>query len=634
MGRVTPLCLVIVLVGVLAGSGALAAAGAEGAERRLLWGDTHLHTSYSFDAFLNGNQTADPDVAYRWAKGEPVIHPYHRARVRIETPLDFLVIADHAEFYGGIRDIYNEGIQDPDPGWIRQIAYWYNEYQIRQAIDEGTGPAYFAALLPVDEDPVEAAARWSEATASRTPPGAEISAKNAWERLRGFADAHHEPGRFSAILGWEWSSVPGGANLHRVVITDADPAAAGSFMPFSSSDSPYPEDLWAWLESTSTKTGVRFLAIPHNSNISKGMMFSETTLRGEPVDADYARARARWEPVVEVTQIKGDSETHPSFSPGDPFADFELYPFYIQQDRGGYEPRPGDYVRSGLRIGLELERRVGVNPFRFGLIGSTDAHTGLASAEEPNFWGKMAYDSVPERKGPRTIAGGPTGWTMAAQGLAAVYAEENDRAAILDAFARREVYATTGPRIQVRFFGGWDFARGDLESGDPVESGYARGVPMGGVLTRRDDPAAAPRFLVTALKDPRSAHLDRVQVVKGWIDEAGTTHERIFDVAWSDGREPGPDGSVGPVGDTVDRGNGTWTDTIGSAQLSAVWSDPDFDPDRAAFYYVRVLEIPTPRHSLYDAIALGLEEPSEGPAVIQERAYTSPIWYTPEAEGS
>ena len=606
-----------------------ATAQAADADRRLLWGDTHVHTSYSFDAFLNGNRTADPDVAYRWAKGEPVIHPYNRTRVRIKTPLDFLVIADHAEFYGGIRDIYNEGIQDSDANLIERLAYWYNEREIRNAIDDGRGPEYFASVLPVADDPVAAAARWGEVASAGTPPGAEISAKNAWDSLRSMAERHNDPGRFSAFLGWEWSTVPGGANLHRVVMTDASSEVAGQFMPFSSAESPYPEDLWAWLELTAAKTGARFIAIPHNSNISKGMMFAKRTLRGVPMTAEYARMRRRWEPVVEATQTKGDSETFPEFSPEDPFADFESYPWYIQQVRGGYEPRPGDFIRPALRTGLALEKSIGENPYRFGLIGSTDSHTGLASAEEPNFWGKMAYDSVPENKQGRTIANGPTGWSMSASGFAAVYAEENTRASILDAFERREVYATSGPRIRVRFFGGWDFTSSDLESADLVSRGYDGGVPMGGELEASDREEAAPTFIIAVLKDPMSANLDRVQVIKGWIDATGETHERIFDVAWSSGREIRPDGSLEPVGDSVDRTNATWTDDIGSSQLSTVWVDPEFDSSQSAFYYVRVLEIPTPRHALYDAIALGLAEPTEGPSVIQERAYTSPIWYTP-----
>lgn len=614
----------------------LVAAGATAQERaaataqeptRLLWGDTHLHTSNSFDAFLNGNQTADPDTAYRYAKGLPVIHPYHRARVRIGTPLDFLVVSDHAEFLGGIRDIYFEGVQDPDPGPVRRVVYWWRERQIRDAIDSEEGPQYFASLLPTSGDPVEAAKRWEEIT-NAAPPGADVSRRNAWDRITEAADAHDEPGRFTALIGWEWSSTPGGANLHRIVVSDADGATARSFLPFGSDTSPYPSDLWAWLETTSEETGAAFVAIPHNSNISKGRMFSEETLKGEPMDAAHARTRARWEPVMEVTQIKGDSETHPALSPDDPFADFESYPWYIQQVPEDYDPRPGDFARSALRTGLDLEGRLGVNPFRLGMIGSTDSHTGLSSAEEPNFWGKMARDSIPENKREhRALAQGPTGWSMSASGLAAVWAEENTRAAIVDALRRREVYASTGPRIRVRFFGGWDFAEADLAAPSLAQPGYARGVPMGGMLP----PAAAdaPRFLVAAAKDPKSAHLDRIQVVKGWVDAEGTTHEKVFDVAWSGDRTRGADGRVPPVGDTVDRATATWTDTLGAPELRTVWTDPAFDPGQRAFYYVRVLQIPTPRHALYDALALGREAPDQGPAVIQERAYTSPIWYVP-----
>jgi len=607
-----------------------APAGADAApeDRKLLWGDTHLHTSYSFDAFLNGNQSADPDTAYRYARGLPVIHPYSRTRVRIGTPLDFLAVADHAEFLGGIRDIYNEGIQDEDPGLLRRLVYWYREREIREAIDSGKGPEYFASLLPTSEDPRDAARHWDD-VANVAPPGADVSLRNAWQRLGEAADAHYEPGRFTTLLAWEWSSVPGGANLHRVVVSDADAASASRFLPFGSDSSPYPEDLWAWLEKTSAETGVGFVAIPHNSNISKGIMFSDRTLRGEPVDADYARTRSRWEPIAEVTQIKGDSETHPELSPEDEFAGFERYPWYIQQRPEAYRARPGDFVRGALRTGLALEDRIGVNPFRLGMIGSTDAHTGLASAEEPNFWGKMARDSVPENKQSRRgIAGGPSGWSMSASGLAAVWADANTRQEILDAFRRRETYATTGPRIRVRLFGGFGFRAADLEAPSLADVGYQRGVPMGGELGPAPE-GAAPTLLVAALRDPASANLDRIQVVKGWLDADGATHEKVFDVAWSGERVRDAAGRLGPVGDSVDRTLGTWTDTIGAPELRSVWTDPDFDPARPAFYYARVLEIPTPRHSFYDALALDLESAGDAPDVIQERAYTSPIWYAP-----
>ena len=486
--------------------------------------------------------------------------------MQIRTPLDFLVVSDHAEFLGGIRDIYLDGIQAPDPGFIESIAYWYNEREIRSAIDEGKGAAYFASLLPESEDPRQAAARFAELASSRAPPGAEISARNAWQRITATADAHNEPGEFTALIGWEWSSIPGGGNLHRVVITDADGKRARDFTPFSASQSPYPEDLWAWLEATSDRINATLIAIPHNSNISKGIMFDSATLRGDAMDADYARKRQRWEPVVEITQIKGDSETHPSLSPDDAFADFETYTHYIQKQPEPYDPRPGDYVRAGLRTGLSLESEIGQNPFRFGLIGSTDSHTGLSSAEEPNFWGKMAKDSIPENKGPRTIAGGPTGWSMSASGLAAVWAEDNTRGAILEAFNRREVYASSGPRIAVRFFGGWDLEEADLDGFAPA-TGYGRGVPMGGELTPVDGSTdLRPRFLVTALKDPDSANLDRVQVIKGWIDSDGNTHEQVYNVAWSGNRSLNDDGQLPQVGDTVDRRTGRTANTIGASQ--------------------------------------------------------------------
>ncbi|MDH3642033.1 MAG: DUF3604 domain-containing protein, partial [Gammaproteobacteria bacterium] len=453
------------------------------AEKQLLWGDTHLHTSYSFDAFLNNNLTADPDTAYRFAKGEPVIHPYHRARVQLGEPLDFLVVSDHAEFLGGLRDIYQNGVQQDDPGPIDSIMNWYRARTIREAIDNREGAPLFRAVLPVSEDPRSAAASYP--TDSGSLPVSSSVMKDAWHDIVDTADAHYMPGSFTSLIGWEWSSIPGGANLHRIVVTDADGAAAKKFQPFGSNDSPYPEDLWSWLEQTSAATGAEFLAIPHNSNISKGMMFPAESLRGEPIGADYVAARMRWERIVEATQIKGDSETHPLLSPNDEFADFEEYPFYIQQQPEDYAPTPGDYVRPALKTGLALGERLGVNPYQFGLIGSTDAHTGLSSAEEDNFWGKMATDSTPETKVNSLIAGGSRGWTMSASGLAAVWAEENTREAIVAAMKRREVYATTGPRLRVRFFGGWQFTAEDLQAQNLATPGYGKGVPMGGELNRR-----------------------------------------------------------------------------------------------------------------------------------------------------
>jgi hypothetical protein len=594
------------------------------AEMQLLWGDTHLHTSNSFDAYLNQNQSADPATAFRYAKGLPVIHPFHRARVQIETPLDFLVLSDHAELLGVIRTVNETGIPSEGLGMSDRLQAWVVERWLRGVIEDDEGAAAFASFLP-DTNDVEGAA--AAAQGSPIPGSAGIS-KTVWREAIATVDAHNEPGRFTALIGWEWSSIPAGANLHRVVVTNAGADVAGRFQPISSSESMYPEDLWKWLDETSAETGADFVAIPHNSNISKGYMFpGEKRLRGTPIDAAWAEARARWETTVEVTQFKGDSETHPSVSPEDPFTGFEIYPHYIQQNAPPYDPKPGDFVRSALRTGLEIETRLGVNPYRFGLIGSTDAHTGLASAEEPNFWGKMARDSIPENKASfRVGRAGVSGWSMSASGLAAVWAEENTRDAIVSALRRRETYATTGPRIAVRVFAGAAFEPGDENAQDLGTIGYERGVPMGGELVASTAP---PRFVIQAAKDPKSAHLDRVQMVKGWLS-GGTTHEKVYDVVWAGERKPEPDGRVPAVPDTVDPETARYTNEFGATTLSALWTDPDFDAQAEAFYYVRVLEIPTPRHSLRDAIALGIDPAETGhPLSIQERAYTSPIWYRP-----
>ena len=596
----------------------------------LLWGDTHLHTNNSFDAFLNGNKSVTPSDAYRFAKGEPVIHAYNRTRVQIQTPLDFLVVSDHAEFLGGIKDIYFDGIGIEDPGLIERLVVWYREREIREAIDSGQGQAFFNNILPKPGNPREAAKNWADNLGDPVP-GAGISARNAWHALLDTADQHNTPGKFTAFAGWEWSSQPGGANLHRVVVTNADATSGRTFMPFASTDSPYPEDLWAWLERTEKETNkdtdanVRFLSIPHNPNVSKGVMFDTKTLRGNVIDSDYASQRQRYEPVVETTQIKGDSETHELLSPDDEFAKFETYAHYLSVANEDYVVRKGDYVRSALKSGLGIEQDIGVNPFKVGMIGSTDSHTGLSTAEEPNFWGKFATDSIPENKNSSAL-GGAAGWTMSASGLAAVWAVENTREAILDAMFRREVYATTGTRIRVRFFGGWAFQASHLD--DIAGHGYDHGVPMGGTLTRTSDASGAPQFLIFAAKDPMSAGLDRVQMVKGWIDESGETFEQVTDVVWSGERQL-TNGKLPPLPDTVSRTTGKPALDAGKATLSALWTDPDFQEGQFAFYYVRVLEAPTARHSLMDRIALGKENADDYPDVIQERAYTSPIWYSP-----
>ena len=603
--------------------------------KNVYFGDTHLHSSYSFDAFLNNNHSADPDTAYRWAKGQPVIHPYNRARVQIDTPLDFLVVSDHAEMLGVMRAVHEDNFIKEDLGWIGNIKRWYSFWLMNRAIDSNTGLQFFSQFLPQNptieghSDPVQ----HPDNNISDLAIFGDTSKTSilAWHDIVETAERHNDPGTFTSLLGWEWSSIPMGANLHRIVISPDGAEKGKQFLPYGSDQSQYPEDLWQWLDETQQQTGARFLAIPHNSNISKGYMFDNTTLRGEPITAEYARRRMQWEPVVEVTQIKGDSETRSDFSPEDEFADFENYDYYIQVgQKNDYKASAADYIRPALKRGLSIGQQVGVNPYKFGLIGSTDAHTGLSTSEEGNFWGKMASDSTPETKERLGAKLRSNGWNMSASGIAAVWAEENTREAIYAAFKRKEVYATSGPRLRVQMFAGWDFPEGAESSESFSAIGSQFGVPMGGDLTSGDNDGKAPVFLLRAVKDPLGANLDRLQVVKGWIDSAGQQQEKVYNVAWSDDRQLDASGNLSPVGNTVDLSSGRYDNSIGQPEFSLRWTDPDFGPQQSAFYYVRVLQIPTPRNGLLDSLALELDEPPRGAKTIQERAYSSPIWYQPQ----
>ncbi len=602
-------------------------------QTNLYWGDTHLHTSYSFDAFMSGNETIDPDAAYRWAKGLPIVHPYNRSRVQIGAPLDFLVVADHAELMGVIRAVNNDTAELADVSWWDGVKRWFAIRTLKSKIADGTAGEVFRSLLPVsaanpDGDPV--------ADPNNKLPGGAFGdttkiETTAWGDIVEAAERHNSPGEFTAMIGWEWSSIPTGANLHRVVITPTDASTAKQFLPYGSDNSQYPQDLWNWLQSTSEASGAEFLAIPHNSNISKGYMYPSVTLKGEKIDRAYAETRQRWEPVSEITQIKGDSETHPVLSPNDEFADFETYGFYIQQEpeTEPYSPKEGDYIRSGLKRGLEIEADIGVNPYKFGVVGSTDAHGGLSAVEEDNFLGKFARDSIPENKASFGIGRTVNGWDMAAQGLAAVWAPENTREAIFSAFKRREVYGTTGPRMRVRFFAGWGFDELNEDQSNLAEVGYRQGVPMGGDLFGNGN-GQAPEFLIHAVRDPATVNLERVQVVKGWLDKDGKPQEKVFNVAWSGDRQITGDGDLPTLQHTVDLETGKTANTIGEPEFILKWRDPEFNPTERAFYYVRVFEIPSARHSLLDAIALQADAYDGRPSVQQERAYTSSIWYTPQ----
>ena len=582
-----------------------------------LWGDTHLHTSYSFDVYLFGTPSATPETAYRFAKGEAVTSPTTGETWRLDRPLDFLVVADHAELMGSAARVFNG---DPEVA----------DTKSGQALIAEGGSGQGDDLLQAYHYTVNVGAGvFEDSKYGLTPPDIYMDLHggnkrtSVWRDIVTTADRHNEPGKFTAFIGWEWTSHPRGANLHRIVFTPANAATAVEFLPFSQMESDRPEDLWAWLEATRAQTGADFVAMPHNSNVSMGRMFQLEDSDGSPVDADYARQRMEWERVVEMTQIKGDSETHPLLSPVDEFADFETWNFVMIPSGPTPDPVAAEYVRAALKRGLEIEALTGVNPYKFGMIGSTDSHTGLSTASETAFAGKGQKDARPDLRANPTGLGSSRGWDMGAAGLVAAWASENSREAIFDAFKRREVYATTGTRISLRFFAATDMDANEATPDVIPEDS----VPMGWEIKGTGEPV----FIVHALKDPEGANLDRVQIVKGWVDTDGESHEQVFDVAWSGSRERGADGKLPPVGNTVDLATGKYTNTIGEAQLNVAWTDPEFDAEQSAFYYVRVLEIPTPRYSLLDAIALGIDVAETGrPAVLQERAYSSPIWYSPK----
>jgi hypothetical protein len=579
------------------------------------WGDTHLHTSMSLDARAGGN-TLGPEEALRFARGEEVVAATGEP-AKLSRPLDWLVVADHSDAMGTMNEIAKGNPQLMTDPTVKQ---WHD------AIAQGGEVGMQAAYNVVET-----------LSAGKIPPvmlDPKLT-RSLWERQTATIEKYNEPGRFTAFIGYEWTSNNTGNNLHRNVIYRDGKAKADQVVPFTTADSENPEDLWKWMQAYEDRTGGSLLAIPHNGNLSNGLMFKLETFKGSPLTREWATARANWEPLYETTQIKGDGESHPSLSPSDEFAGYETW------DKGNLmllPKKPGmfqyEYTREALKNGLRIEQQLGVNPFKFGLVGSTDSHTSLSTAEEENFFGKHSgVEPNPHRfehvvmdfQGRKLMS-----WEMAASGYAGVWATENTREALWDAMKRKEVYATTGPRMVVRFFGGFDFVAKDATSRLPAEIGYAKGVPMGGDL--RQAPAGKPpTFLVAALKDPIGANLDRLQIVKGWLDAKGDTHEKVYDVAWGDAatRKPGPDGKLPPVGNTVDVKDASWTNTIGDPELITVWRDPDFDPSLKAFYYVRVIEIPTPRWTAYEAKRFGITMPKEVPMVTQERAYTSPIWYTP-----
>ena len=590
---------------------------------QVYWGDTHLHTGLSVDAGLFGCRLGLED-AYRFARGEQVTASTGQP-VKLSRPLDWLVIADHSDGMGLVN-----GLAAASPEVIRfeQGSRWSKGLQAGGQTAVETALDLITTFSQGKVDP-ELLGMYS--------PGSKIYA-SVWEKVVAAAEAYNDPGTFTTLIGFEWTSLVAGNNLHRNVIFRDNENRAGQVVPYTTQEpigSTDPLKLYEWMTNYEAKTGGTVLALAHNGNLSNGIMFPlDAQYTGRKLDAFYVEQRARWEPMYEITQIKGDGEAHPFLSPDDEFADYETW------DAGNLDLSEAkkkemlqyEYGREALKNGLLLEARLGTNPYKFGLVGSTDSHTGLATAEEDNFFGKHSgSEPSPGRMShpfTETKQGKFDGWQTVASGLAAVWAKENTRKAIFDAMARREVYGTTGPRMMVRFFGGWDFTLEDLNSRRPAFQGYEKGVPMGGDLSARKD-GKAPTFMVYSLRDPIGANLDRIQIIKGWLDANGKTHERIYDVAWSGSRKPDKDGKIPPVGNTVDIKNATWINSIGASELGTVWTDPDFNPQERAFYYARVIEIPTPRWIVYDALRFGVEIPEGAETIHQERAYTSPIWYTP-----
>lgn len=588
------------------------------------WGETHLHTGLSLDAGLFGNILGHED-AYRFARGEE-IKSSNGLQVKLSRPLDWLVITDHSDMMGIATDI-----QKGAPNILAEPKgkEWHEGFKKG---GQAAGEAAFDLITHFTQNKVP------KSLLNDYSPGSPVY-NSVWEKIIKTADEYNDPGKFTALIGFEWTSIPKGFNLHRNVVLRDNKTRAGQVIPLTTQPpkgTQDPLDLYQWLENYEKKTGGRAFALAHNGNLSNGWMFpTNNTYAGGKVDKNYVRLRAKWEPLYEMTQIKGDGEAHPKLSPTDEFADYGTW------DKGNLdltelkkpEMLEREYARSALKLGLALEKKLGTNPYKFGMVGATDSHTGLATAEEENFFGKSTSVEPSARRVAHPFVKSKLaawdGYQLVSSGYQGVWAKENTREAIWDAMVRKETYATTGPRIPVRFFGGWDYNDNDLRSRAPAFRGYEKGVPMGGDLKKAPKGKKAPTFMVYALRDPIGANLDRIQIIKGWVDKNVETHEKVYDVVWSGDRKPNKKGKLPPVGNTVDLKAANWTNTIGASELATVWTDPNFNRKEKAFYYARVIEIPTPRWVVYDKVRLGAKIPKEAKLIHQERAYTSPIWYDP-----
>ncbi len=608
--RRLPLALLSCATLLLAAGAVAAANTAAPAARQVLYGDLHIHTALSADAFSTGTRTL-PDDAYRYAKGEAIAHGAGFT-VQLKRPLDFAAVTEHSEYLGSMREFLNP-------------ASPLSRHPLAKLFASPDPADAFKALMQISDD----ASHDGSLDELLDLPEVNMA---AWREVIAAAERHNEPGRFTTLIGYEWTSTPDEINLHRNVLFRGSAVPA---TPFSRIDSDKPEDLWRFLDEQRAQ-GIEGMAIPHNSNASDGMMWARMDSAGQPVDAAWARQRSRNEPIAEIVQIKGQSEAHPLLSTEDEFANYEMWTTRMSGAKIPRASKPeGSYARDALKTGLALGASLGVNPYDFGMIGSSDTHNSAPPIEEDNYHGKLTQlDGTAAMRAGRVArsaearaAGRETAYSAA--GLAAVWADANTREAIYDALRRKETFATSGTRISLRFFGGWEFAPALVQAPDFVAQAYASGVPMGSQLPA-GAARGAPRFAVLATKDPDGANLDRVQIIKGWLDAEGRAQEKIFDVAWAGERViDAASGKLPAVGSTVDVATATYRNTIGAAELSAVWQDPEFQPQARAFYYVRVLEIPTPRWSTFDAVKLGTA--AQEPAAIQERAWSSPIWFVPAA---
>ena len=579
--------------------------------QNVYFGDTHLHSRNSADAFSLGNMNLTPADAYRFAQGQAVT-AHNGMEVKLRRPLDFLVVSDHAEYLGGY---YRFNVRDPLVVETRAGKQWESYLEAQDPVSQ------IRAFTASMSDP------------ENNYPFPESTRLAIWQDVAQTSDDYNRPGTFTALTGYEWTSMINGNNLHRVVLYKDGAEKVGQLAPFSGQDSLDPRELWKALARYEEATGGEVLAIAHNGNLSNGMMFPSKSFDGQPLNTAYAEMRSRWEPLYEVSQVKGDGEAHPTLSPNDEFADFETW----DADNIGRTEKKEEwmlkheYARSALKLGLKYEQQLGANPFKFGIIASTDGHNSISTTAEDNFFGKFPESEPGPERTQNAMANNQLwqNWRIVASGFAVVWARENTRESIFDAMKRRETYATTGSRIMVRFFGGWDYSADDINAPNYLDIGYDNGVPMGGDLVNAGSDQI-PKFMVAAAKDPDGPNLDRVQVIKGWLDESGTLQEKVYDVVWSGKRKVNKrTGKLAAVGSTVDVDSAEYNNSIGAPSLATVWQDPDFDAAERAFYYVRVIEIPRPRWTAYDAEYFELSLPSEVPMVIQDRAYTSPIWYTP-----